>query len=162
VDSINIEIRDSATAAKATIQLFSPAWLLTDGTVCSFTDTTLPYVTFTAPERFYHIVVHHRNHLAVMSKDSVSFIGISPSYNFTIGQTRAYGSNALVQVGTKFCLIAGDADGSGDVTILDRALWRSQNSQSGYLGADMNLSGDVTILDRALWRANNSLSSQVP
>jgi hypothetical protein len=162
VDSINIEIRDSATAAKATIRLFSPAWLLTDGTVCSFTDSTQPYVTFNAPVGFYHIVVRHRNHLAVMSKDSLALTGSSPSYDFTTGQNKAYGSNALVQAGTRYCLIAGDADGSGDVTILDRALWRTQNSQSGYLGADMNLSGDVTILDRTLWRANNSLSSQVP
>jgi len=59
-------------------------------------------------------------------------------------------------------MYAGDANGSGDVTILDRAAWRTENSLSGYRGADFNLSGDVSILDRAIWRLNTSLGSQVP
>jgi len=38
VDSVNIEIRNSAT--NPTMRVFVPAWLLTDGTIRDFADTT--------------------------------------------------------------------------------------------------------------------------
>jgi len=67
VDSINIEIRDSASAAQATVRKYAAAWLLADGTIKCFSDTTKSYVEFDAPIGSYYIVVRHRNHLAIMS-----------------------------------------------------------------------------------------------
>jgi len=84
------------------------------------------------------------------------------AYDFSGQQSRAFGVNAMVATGSRFSMIGGDADGSGVITIFDRAVWRVQNSYSGYLNGDMNLDGIVTIFDRALWRVNNSLLSQVP
>lgn len=114
----------------------------------------------------YYVVLQHRNHLAIMSANTVALNGDTTRYDFTTAQTQAYGSSAMKGLGVggiaPFGLLSGDANGSGDITILDRALWRAQNSLLGYHSGDFNLSGDVTILDRALWRANNSLISQVP
>ncbi|MBK7259735.1 MAG: hypothetical protein IPI01_18435 [Ignavibacteriae bacterium] len=114
----------------------------------------------------YYIVLQHRNHLSIMSANAVALNNDTSRYDFTTSQSKAYGSSAMKGLGTggsaPFGMLAGDANGSGDITILDRALWRVQNSALGYYSADFNLSGDVTILDRALWRINNSLISQVP
>jgi hypothetical protein len=164
VDSVCVEVRDSATASKATMRTYASAWLLTDGSLKTFADTTKGFVEFNGltPGNYY-IVMRHRNHLAIMSKVPVALSATSPLYDFTTGQDKAWGTNPMKQLAVGvFGLLAGDANGTGDVTILDRAAWRTQNSLTGYLGADFNLSGDVSILDRAIWRLNNSLVSQVP
>jgi hypothetical protein len=167
VDSVSIEIRDAQSGSGSTIQRFAPAWLLTDGSIRDFADTAMTKVAWDSiAEGPYYIVVRHRNHLAVMSHDAVALSTTSALYDFTTGQDKAYGTNPMKGMGTgstaPFALYGGDANGVGGVTILDRAVWRTQNSQTGYLSADFNLSGDVSILDRALWRLTNSLASQVP
>ena len=164
VDSLCIEVRDSAFAAKATTRREASAWLMTDGTVRSLGDTTKGYVEFDglAPGNYY-FVVKHRNHLAIMSRVAIALTDANTFYDFTTGQDKAWGTNPMKQLAVGvFGLYAGDANGSSDVSILDRSLWRTQNSLSGYLGADFNLTGDVSILDRAIWRSNNSVASQVP
>jgi len=114
----------------------------------------------------YYIVIRHRNHLAIMSASAVALSGSSSLYDFTdwAGGQKAFGTASAMKNlgGGVYGMYAGDANASGDITILDRAVWRTQNGTVGYLSADFNLSGDVTILDRALWRVNNSISTQVP
>jgi hypothetical protein len=161
VDSVRIEIR---TDIAGTTKYYAPAWLMSDGTIRDFVDTNAARVDFAVLPGSYYVVVHHRNHLAVMGAnlDTLSGSATPKVYDLTMADSAAYGTNPTVHLGTRFCMIAGDANASGDVTILDRAQWRIDNSFSGYLSSDFNLSGDVTILDRALWRANNSLSTSVP
>ncbi|MEK9137594.1 MAG: hypothetical protein AAB393_10765, partial [Bacteroidota bacterium] len=72
VDSINIEIRNAPTAAGSTTRMFIPAWLLTDGTLRSFSDTTKNYIEYESLSGSYYVVVRHRNHLAVMSANAVA------------------------------------------------------------------------------------------
>ncbi len=137
---------------------------MTDGTVRSLGDTTKGYVEFDglAPGNYY-FVVKHRNHLAIMSNLAIALTDANTFYDFTTGQDKAWGTNPMKQLAVGvFGLYAGDANGSSDVSILDRSLWRTQNSLSGYLGATLYLTGDVSILDRAIWRSNNSVASQVP
>jgi hypothetical protein len=167
VDSINVEIRDSLAAAKATKRAFAPAWLLTDGTIRDFSDTTKSYVALAgAFAGNYYIVVSHRNHLAVMSSSAVALdAGTSPvAYDFSTGQDRAYGLNPLRHVGTRYAMPGGDGTKDGGVDAFDRNLvWRLQNGTNGYLGGDFNLDGGVDALDLNLvWRPNNGSSTQVP
>jgi hypothetical protein len=167
VDSINVEIRDSLAAAKATKRAFVPAWLLTDGTIRDFSDTTKSYVALAgAPPGNYYIVVSHRNHLAVMSSSAVALdAGPSPvAYDFSTGQGTAYGLNPLRHVGTRYAMPGGDGTKDGGVDAFDRNLvWRLQNGTNGYLGGDFNLDGGVDALDLNLvWRPNNGSSTQVP
>ncbi len=164
VDSICVEIRNTAQGSSATIRKWQPAWLLEDGSIRSFRDTIAPYVSFDSLNPgSYYVVVHHRNHLAVMSGVALSLTVREAANDFTSSATSAYGAHGIKQLAVgAFGMFAADANGSGDVSILDRATWRTQNSMTGYLEADFNLTGDVSILDRALWRWNNSLTSQVP
>jgi hypothetical protein len=118
VDSINVEIRDSLSAAASTKRAFAPAWLLTDGTIRDLLDTTKAYVGFTGvPTGNYYLVVRHRNHLAVMSSVRVGVDGsvTPPVYDFSSGQASAYGTNPMVATGTRFSLYAGDVNGDGVV-----------------------------------------------
>ena len=167
VDSITIQLRDSLTAETSQKQYSAPAWLMTNGTIRSFTDTSKHYVEFAdSLSGNYYLIVRHRNHLAVMSANpaEVERDTVSGGYNFSTGQDRTYGSEpAMIQLSTGiYGLYAGDADASGDITILDRAAWRTENGTDGYLDSDFDLSGDVTILDRVIWRLNNSMISFVP
>ena len=167
VDSINVEIRDSLVAAKATKRAFAPAWLLTDGTIRDFGDSTKTYVGFTgALAGNYYIVISHRNHLAVMSSAPVSLVaGTSPVvYDFSTGQARAYGTNPQRLVGTRYAMPAGDGTGDGSVDGFDRnTIWLIQNGTSGYLSGDFNLDGAVNGSDVSLiWIVNNGSATQVP
>jgi hypothetical protein len=167
VDSINIELRDSLAAAKATKRVFAPAWLLTDGSILDFGDTTKSYVGLNnTPAGSYYIVVSHRNHLAVMSSAPVSLdAGTSPvAYDFSTGQARAYGTNPLRPVGTRYAMPGGDGTRDGSVDGFDRnTVWLIQNGTAGYLNGDFNLDGTVNASDvTPLWIQNNGSATQVP
>jgi hypothetical protein len=167
VDSINIELRDSLAAAKATKRVFSPAWLLTDGSILDFNDTTKSYVGFNSTTAGnYYIVISHRNHLAVMSSAPVSLdAGTSPvAYDFSTGQARAYGTNPLRLVGTRYAMPAGDGTRDGSVDGFDRnTVWLIENGTVGYLAGDFNLDGAVNASDvTPLWILNNGSATQVP
>lgn len=71
------------------------------------------------PSGFYYIVVRHRNHLAVMSRDSIELTASTPVFDFTDAQSKAYGTNAMASLGGGvFGLIAGDATSNGIVAYI--------------------------------------------
>jgi hypothetical protein len=151
IDTIRIEIRPSATSS---IRKSAPAWLLTNGTIRAFADTTKDYVVFDTTAGYYFVVVRHRNHLAIMSKDSISLDPTPVLYNFTTGQSQAYGTNGMVGIGTKYAMWAGDVTGNGilrynlggndRLPILTRIGGTNINATvSGYYNEDVNMNGVV-------------------
>jgi hypothetical protein len=157
VDSVNIELRNAATAAGSTTRKFAPAWLLTNGTIRSFADTTKNYVEFdTTSSGNYYIVVRHRNHLAVMCSTGYAMDGsTSPTvHDFSTAQTQAYGTSPMVAVGTRFAMWAGDVSGNGQLRynlggndrlpILTRIGGTNINATvNGYYSEDVNMNGQV-------------------
>jgi hypothetical protein len=112
----------------------------------------------------YYIVIRHRNHLAIMSANPVANNANSLTYDFTTGQDKCYGSNAMNNLSGVYGMIAGDGNGNGSINATDRnSVWRLQNGNVGYLSGDFNLNGSVSAVDRNnFWRANNGKVSQVP
>jgi hypothetical protein len=187
VDSVTVEIRNAATVAGSTVRLFAAAWLMTDGSIRDFYDTTKAYVSFAgaSPGSFY-LVVRHRNHLPVMSAATISLnTALSPAaYDFSTGQAKAYGTNPMIAAGTRFALYPGDVNGDGIVSYNnannDRALiyaligGASINATvTGYYNEDVGLNGTVSYNnagnDRAIIYAtiggasiNLTVTSQVP
>jgi hypothetical protein len=157
VDSINIEIRDAASAALSTVRAFAPAWLMSDGNIRMFSDTTKAYVELTALTGNYYVVVHHRNHLAVMSAAKVVFAFDSAKYDFTTAQTQAYNPSASPMKdldGVNFGMWCGDVNGNGvikyngsqnDRSIILTLLGGTDISATlnGYYNEDINLNGQV-------------------
>jgi hypothetical protein len=113
----------------------------------------------------YYIVIYHRNHLPIMSLNSVNLDYVSSQYDFTNSQSKAYGTNAMVDLGGGiFGMFAADANGNGQVQNNDSEnYWVPQNGQSGYREADFNLNGQVQNNDHeSYWVPNNGKGAQVP
>lgn len=160
VDSIAIELRN--TAVNPTIRKYQPAWLLSDGTIRDFSDTAKSYVEFDMTTGSYYLVVHHRNHLSIMTSGSVALSNATPSpYNFTTSQS-AYGTNAMKQLGSKFVMYAGDANQSRIIMTSDANAVLDGISLSGYILSDCNLSGIVSASDANIVFGNLNRASQVP
>jgi hypothetical protein len=163
VDWVLVQLR-TGTDSSSTVASRA-AFIKSDGTIVD-TSGVGPVKFSSVAAGNYYIVLRHRNHLAVMSANAVALSSTSSEYDFTIAANKAYGADAMKGMGTgntaPFALFAADANGSGDITILDRAVWRVENSLLGYLNSDFNMDGEVTIFDRALWRLNNSLVTPVP
>jgi hypothetical protein len=185
VDSVNIEIRDSTSGAVSTVRRFSPAWLLSDGSVRGFTDTTQTGVGFDAPAGAYYVVIRHRNHLAIMSSAAITLSGTAAPYDFTTGQDKAYGTNGMkVLPGSRYGMVAGDVNADGQLKYNlsgnDRALILTRiggininATVAGYYNEDVNLDGVVRYNlggnDRAIIlqniggvNINATVSTQVP
>ena len=163
VDSITIEIRNAATAAGSTVRAFAPAWLLADGSVRKFKDTSRVYIDFAAPTGLYYIVVHHRNHLPVMSAGTVNINGTPVVYDFSTGTDRYYGGNAAGLGGGVYGAFAGDADASAAVGITDITTIRNAvGLVNVYTPTDADLNGGVGATDIAVTRKNSGRTSSVP
>jgi hypothetical protein len=162
VDSINIEIRTDDSAAASVTRKFAPAWLLTNGTIRAFADTTKDYVEFDTTTSYYHVVVRHRNHLAIMSKDSISLSATPTLYDFSTALSQAYGTNPMVGVGTRYGMWAGDTDTSGVVDVADRSTTWNERNQLGYRSADVDVSGVVDVADRSVVWNNRNKFTKVP
>ena len=105
----------------------------------------------------YYVVVKHRNHLAVMSANPVSFTNQFVSYDFTTNADRYYGgTNGAIQLESNvWGMIAGDADGDGEILGVDALLYETQTNSTGYKRADFNLDGVVSNDDREVFWSNN-------
>ena len=96
----------------------------------------------------YYVVVMHRNHLAIMSAGSVS-VSESPSlYDFSIGASQSYGSDAMVDLGNgKWGMYAGDSDENGTINVLDYSSVGSNIFATDYTRSDLDMNGVVNVLD---------------
>ena len=102
VDTVTVEIRDSAVTSKATFRTSARAWILSDGTFKLFSDTLKAYVEFSGVDAGnYYVVIRHRNHLAIMSSSPLWLSESSALYDFSTAQAKAYGTNPMKQVGTQ-------------------------------------------------------------
>jgi hypothetical protein len=166
VDSINIEIRNAASASASTIRKFAPAWLLADGTIRSFTDTTKSFVEFDTAAGNYYVVVRHRNHLAIMSAAPIGLSSAGSNYNFTTAQTQAYGISPMKSISGIFSMYTGDADRDGQIISLDFSLWLpvAKRAAIGYESTDFNLDAQVTTMDFSFWlpNAKSAAMCQIP
>ena len=162
VDWILIELRSGTGAS--TVVGRRAALLRNDGIIVDLNGGT--QINF--PDVYsgqYYIVIYHRNHLAIMSKNSVSLNHSSPLYDFTISEDQAYGNQPLkVLSNGKFGLYAADGNSNGSVNNSDyNSVWKRQNGSLGYENGDFDLNGGVNISDRNdKWKPNTGKSSQVP
>jgi hypothetical protein len=168
VDSVSLEIRNAATAAASTTRKFSPGWLLADGTVCDFADTSRTFVEFDTLGGNYYLVVRHTNHVPVMSFSPLALsVSSSSPYDFTQAMAQAYGFQPMKQVSTTgpalFGMYAGNAANANRlINAADRLVVKLTTGQSGYSIGDVNQDGVVNAQDASLVRANTGYEGQVP
>lgn len=130
--------------------------LKSDGTVLD-TNGTEGLTFRTAGAGNYYIVIKHRNHLSIMSADSIQLPNAS-AYDFTTSQSKAYGAASFpmkeITAGTVYGMWAGDVTGNGQIKYSgagnDRAPLLTAVgggfagvSSFGYFKEDITLNGQV-------------------
>ena len=110
----------------------------------------------TAAAGDYLVAIRHRNHLGIMSSAQLQFIGFHRWMNFTVMSATAWGTDALIVLGNKKAMCAGNSvDGEhrrlsyvGALNDRDPILQRiggsaPHNTVIGYFNEDYNLDGIV-------------------
>lgn len=154
VDWVLVELRD---ATDISVQVARQAVLLRkDGYLMGLDGT--PGVSFQGVvDGDYHLAIFHRNHLPVISSDTLPVDAQNFIYDFRQGAYMAMGVEQLTEIGGTYGMIAGDIDANGKINTLDFNTWKDQKGQApGYHSADLNGDGSVTNTDRTLWLKNRS------
>jgi hypothetical protein len=156
VDWVLVQLRDQTSPS--TVIASRSAFLNSDGNLID--DNATLGIGIAAPAGDYYITIKHRNHLPVMSANTVSPENGVYFYNFTDMQSRAYtlgSQDGMVSFSDgKFGMMAGDIDQDKEITTTDYTIWFNDaiTASSGYLSSDCNLDGEVTTSDYALWFNN--------
>ncbi len=164
VDWVLVELRDAADAASAgsgTLIDRQAGFLLKDGSIVNVDgSSTLSFAANVSENLF--VVVHHRNHLEMMSSTALTPNAGVYSYDFTTGVSQAYG-NSQKLISGKAVMLGGDANADGQINNGDAALWRDEAGTSGYLKTDATLDGQTDNKDKNdIWLLNKGQSSSVP
>jgi len=168
VDWVFVELRTSTSSSTIVAQR---AGLLRDDGIIVGLDGSSP-LRFGLPAGNYYIVVHHRNHLSVMSRNTITVNSYPPavSYDFTTAMNQAYttGSDPMIDLGGEvFGMYSADANGDGTINATDlNSYWIPQNGTPyNYFSktADYNLDATINATDlNDYWIPNNGKATQVP
>ncbi len=155
-DWVLVELRSSVTGA--TVDKVA-AFVKTDGTVIDYRTgaTTLQFPN--AIPGNYYIIVHHRDHLTVVSANTVSLPNTSATkYDFTTGLAKALDNgmgNSMKQVYTGvWAMWLGDYNHDQVVDNLDKSSFTTEFKQGlldGYFKGDFNFDGIVDNLDKSIF-----------
>ncbi|GGH69591.1 hypothetical protein [Phaeocystidibacter marisrubri] len=176
VDWVLVEIRETylvSNAAASSSLAKRAGFLLKDGTIVDLDGSS--YLEFDNtefnPNKKQFVVVYHRNHLAVMSADSLTYNDSLPpiarwEYDFSTGASAMYGgvTGAKVKSGVSM-MMAGDADGTGQISASDKnSYWQPANGNLNiYSNADFNMDGQISASDaNMMWRTNNGRITATP
>jgi len=167
VDWVLVELRDAtdaASATPATIIATQAAFLLSDGSVVGLDGSSNLYFDASVFNNLF-AVVWHRNHLGILSANALAQSGMGYTYDFSTGNSQAYGVDAQRWLGGGiYGMIGGDANADGDVNGDDKTeVWNFETGNTGYLGSDGNLDGQANNQDKNdIWHLNSGKESQIP
>ncbi|MEM7392511.1 MAG: hypothetical protein AAF492_09185, partial [Verrucomicrobiota bacterium] len=93
----------------------------------------------------YLLSIKHRNHLSIISQSPIAYTNAVVTYDFVASASQSHGgADAVKEVAPGiWAMKAGDADGDGRVTLIDRRIVNRQNGAIGYSPGDLNLDGVV-------------------
>ena len=166
-DWVLIEFRDavSATTALPSTKIYSQAaFILNDGKIVDLDGSSLLRLSSDVDNQLF-VVIHHRNHLSVMSSSPLFIYSGKYYYNFTTSVGKAFGTNALKSLGNgKYGLYSGDFNSDGFINIFDKNYyWKIGIGKRGYFRTDGNFDSQVDNEDKnGKWLINNGKTSQVP
>ncbi len=164
VDSVAIEMRSASSGTGSSFRQVQSAWLLSDGSIRAFSDSTQRYVAFDTTESSAYIVVRHANHLSIMTSNVQPWSAFATmAYGFSSSPGNAWGTNPTKLVtGGVYAMYAGDGNQSGVITASDANDAFAVINSTGYNVRDVNLSGVVTAADANTAFSNLNKSTQVP
>lgn len=171
IDWVVVEFRTLMSGGES---VYRTGLLRTDGSIVNYRDG---FSRLTVDSGSYYIVVHHRNHLAVMTADPADVVPVAgDEIDFTQGATMLAGTSGgrLVAVSESgrqyFAMFAGDIVQDGAINVAgDRrdydagaeSAWQ-QHDEEGYRQADADLNGIVTTRDANVSWNNRERETAVP
>jgi hypothetical protein len=167
VDWVLVELRDATSAPSATAATRiarQAALLLNNGNIVATDGTSPLYITSSVSHGLF-AVIHHRNHLAIISANAIAPSGVNFTYDFTTASGQAYGTNPQKQLATGIWgMISGDTNGNGSIGNDDLTpAWNSNAGKTGYLPGDLNFNRHVNNPDKdGFWYPNRGKSTFVP
>jgi hypothetical protein len=167
VDWVLIELRDATSASSAiptSIIGTQAAFLLKDGSVVTTDGGSILNFNVTLNHDLY-VVVWHRNHLGILSANAISQSGGVFNYDFSTSLAQVYnGGVGYKEISTGvYGMVAGDANGSGELNAADNNLWKTNAGKNGYLPTDYNMDVQANNPDKNDYFVPNiNYESQVP
>ena len=158
VDWILVQVRDDLTNT-----IYSKVAILTDdGTVLNPNGSSFSFSGLSSGE--YYLVIKHRNHLGIMSAQKIQITqNKRVDYNFTDSQSKAYGENAMANLGDgKYAMYAGDGDANGVVNVLDFNTIANNILFRFYSLGDVDMNGLINVLDYSFINRNLLKKTNLP
>jgi hypothetical protein len=158
VDWVLVELRSTSNGAAVDRRA---GLLKNNGTLCE-TDGTEGIAFSVATAGDYYIVIKHRNHIPVMSANTVTLPNAS-AYDFTTAQAQGFGTNPMAALtGGVFGLPTGDVEVNGGIAATDLTAIRNAIGLAVYTPYDVELNGGVAATDLTATRNNIGFASQLP
>jgi hypothetical protein len=170
IDWVLVGFRETAggpeTATTGTIIKERALFLSNDGYLVNLDGTRNIKINVPSVTENLYIVVWHRNHLGIMSANPLS-LDVAPSlYDFTSGESQAYGgvSGHKNLGGGIYGLMGGDADYDQVVDEQDKLVWTPYSGNTAdYEPFDFNMDNEIDNQDKNdVWSGNTGSSTQVP
>ena len=145
IDWVWIEIRDNVDNTVVIAQ--TSALLQADGDVVATDGVSA--VPVNAPAGTYYIMLSHRNHLGILTANTVSLSGSSTAIDLTSDSSLITGgANGIANMGDgRYALFAGDFDGNGQVQNSDVSGVLPFIGLSDYLNADVDMNSQAQNTD---------------
>jgi hypothetical protein len=159
VDWVLLELRTGTGSASRVAR--RAAFIRNDGVIVDLNGTS-PVSFPTAPLGNYFIVIHHRNHLSVMTPSAVTLSQSSTLYDFSTGLTQYFGGSAKALGGGRFGMYGGDYSSDGFLDAADFIGPDNDVFLTGYRKSDLNLDGFVDVSDFAFPDNNVFIGTNVP
>jgi hypothetical protein len=160
-DWVLVQLRSTANGIAVASR---SAFLHKDGRIVA-DDGTTNEINITASVGSYYVVIKHRNHLPVMSKNSVPLNSSSSTlYDFTSSSDKYYGTNGTKELETGvWGMWAGNAMNDKVINAGDRLeVFNNSGTINTYLNADVTLDKIVNAGDRLMTLNNVGSISSVP
>ena len=144
VDWVWVELRDETDN---TIIIDSQSGLLQrDGDVVGVDG--ISSLKFSQPAESYNVSVNHRSHLGVMSASAIALSGANTVVDLSANSSSVLGTtNAVVNMGGFFALVAGDFDENNQIQNTDINSVILLLGGSGYSKADADMNGQIQNTD---------------
>jgi PKD repeat protein len=164
VDWVLVELRDAVSASLATPSTslgMQAALIRNNGQIVALDGVSDLEFEVSYLNNLY-LVVHHRNHLAIISSQGIESVGGVYSYDFSIDAAQCLGGvDAQNQIGNGvWGLISGDANADGTVDLIDiNTVWNVTAGFHGYHQSDQNGNGEVDNIDKNDFNVSNLTKS---
>ncbi len=169
VDWVLLEFRDApgdvTTATQSTFLEYQPAFILKDGNIVGLDGLSFPMLKNPVINNLF-VVIHHRNHIPIMSSIPIPITDGIYNYNFTGSESTVFGGlSGYVEIEPGvWGMVAGDGLCDGIIDVNDKTvIWKSEAGRRGYHSGDFDMNGNIDNKDKnGCWRPNLGSYSQEP